>query len=49
MVSKKVSIEDMLKEIGEFGRFQQFLLALLCLGNMYGSQVVIMYFAGLNP
>ena len=49
MVSKNVSIENMLKEIGEFGRFQQLLLALLCLGNMYGSQVVIMYFAGLNP
>ena len=49
MISKKVSIEDMLKVIGEFGRFQQLLLALVCLGNMYGSQVVIMYFAGLNP
>lgn len=49
MVSKYVSTEDMLKEIGEFGRFQQVLLALLCLSNMYGSQIVIMYFAGLNP
>ena len=49
MASKYVSIEDMLKEIGEFGLFQQLLLALLCLSNMYGSQIVIMYFAGLNP
>ena len=49
MVSKYVSTEDILKEIGEFGRFQQVLLALLCLSNMYGSQIVIMYFAGLNP
>ena len=49
MASKYVSIEDMLKEIGEFGLFQQLLLASLCLSNMYGSQIVIMYFAGLNP
>ena len=49
MVSRNISMEDMLEEIGEFGRFQKFLLAFLCLGNMYGSQTVIMYFAGLNP
>ena len=49
MASKYIQIEDMLEKAGEFGRFQWLLLGLLCIINICGSQILMMYFAGLNP